>query len=258
MTPDLTPLLRDFGPEDLAPLIAKAGIERTIVVQAAETEAETDFLLEIAARSDFVAGVVGWLDMTSPDFARRLEHYMNQPKWVGLRPMLQEHDPTLITSDAFRAALSEVARRSVPVDILTFPRHLPALLQVLPDVPGLRGVVDHMSKPDMTTGEFGQWGQDITRIAAHPNLSCKISGVVTEAGADWTAERIRSFLSHVARAFGPNRLIFGTDWPVCTLAATHSEVTELACALLSDLYTSEDLTKIFETNAAEFYRLPAR
>lgn len=258
MTPDLTPLLRDFGPEDLAPLMAEAGIERTIVVQAAETEAETDFLLEIAARSDFVAGVVGWLDMTSPDFAGRLEHYMNQPKWVGLRPMLQEHDPALITSDAFRAALSEVARRSVPVDILTFPRHLPALLQVLPEVPGLRGIVDHLSKPDMTTGEFGQWGQDITRIAAHPNLSCKISGMVTEAGADWTADRIRPYLAHVARAFSPDRLVFGTDWPVCTLAATHAEVTELARSLLGELYTSEDLTKIFETNAAQFYRLPAR
>nr|WP_203595367.1 amidohydrolase family protein [Salipiger sp. PrR002] len=204
MTPDLTPLLRDFGPEDLAPLMAEAGIERSIVVQAAETEAETDFLLDLAARSDFVAGVVGWLDMTSPDFAARLDHYAEHPKWLGLRPMLQDHDPALITSDAFRAALWEVARRDVPFDILTFPRHLPALLQVLPDVPGLRGVVDHMSKPDMTSGELGQWGVDITRIAAHPNLSCKISGMVTEAGADWTAERIRPFLSHVARSFGPH------------------------------------------------------
>ena len=256
MTPDLEPLLRDFDPEDLAPLMAEAGIDRTILVQAAETEAETDFLLAIAARTDFVAGVVGWLDMTAPDFLARLDHYVSQPKWHGLRPMLQEHDPALITSDSFRANLAEVARRDIPFDILTFPRHLPPLLDILPEVPTLRGIVDHLSKPDMTVPGLGQWGEDMTRLAAHPNLSCKISGMVTEAGPDWTPARVRPYLSHVAEAFGPDRLVFGTDWPVCTLAATHAQVTDLARNLLGDLFGPEDLAKIFETNAARFYKLP--
>lgn len=256
MTPDLGPLLRDFGPDDLAPLNAEAGIAKTILVQAAETEAETDFLLEIAQNTDFVAGVVGWLDMTAPEFAARLDHYAGCAKWLGLRPMLQEHDPALIETPAFRAALGQVARRGIPFDILTFPRHLPAMLDALAEVPDLHGIVDHLSKPDMTADGLGQWGKDITRLAAHPRLMCKVSGMVTEAGADWSADRIRPFLHHAARAFGPERLVFGTDWPVCTLAAPHADVVALTRGLLSELYGSEDMAKIFGGNAARFYRLP--
>ncbi|EPX75711.1 amidohydrolase family protein [Salipiger mucosus] len=255
MTPDLTPLLRDFGPEDLAPLNAAAGISRTVVIQAAETEAETDFLLDLAARTDFVAGVIGWLDMTAPDFAARLDHYTTRPGWLGLRPMLQEHDPALIESPAFLAALQETARRDIPFDILTFPRHLPAMLDSLGRAPDLRGIVDHLSKPDMMTDELGQWGQDMARLAAHPRLMCKISGMVTEAGTDWSADRIRPFVQHAARLFGPERLVFGTDWPVCTLAASHAEVVDLARTLLGEIYGPEDLERIFHTNAVAFYGL---
>ncbi|MCZ4260630.1 amidohydrolase family protein [Limimaricola sp. G21655-S1] len=257
MTPDQAPLLRDFTPADLAPLNRAAGIDRTILVQAAETEAETDFLLGIAARCDFVAGVVGWLDMTAPSFPERLTHYVAQPKWVGLRPMLQDHDPTLITTLAFREALAEVARRDIPFDILTFPRHLPMLLETLAATPPLRGIIDHLSKPDMTRDGLGQWGADMTRLAAHPGLYCKVSGLVTEAGPGWSAERIRPWLRHVAGLFGPRRLVFGTDWPVCTLAASHAEVTRLARDLLGELYGPEDMARIFETNAIEFYKLKA-
>lgn len=257
MTPDLTALFRDFGPADLAPLNKAAGITRTIAVQAAETEAETDFLLDIARKTPWVAGVVGWLDMQSDDFAARLDHYAGDPHWLGLRPMLQEHDPALIETPAFLAALAEVARRDIPFDILTFPRHLPAMLRALDAAPGLRGVVDHISKPDMTQPDLGDWGQDMTRLAAHPNLMCKISGMVTEAGADWTPDRIRPFLHHAALVFGPDRLIFGSDWPVCTLAATHAQVVDLAQSLLAELYGTDDLNKIFSLNAARFYKLPA-
>ncbi|WP_138472399.1 amidohydrolase [Poseidonocella sp. HB161398] len=255
MTPDLTPLLRDFGPEDLAPLNTAAGVSGTILVQAAETEAETDFLLGIADRTHFVAGVVGWLDMTAPDFAARLDLYEAHPKWLGLRPMLQEHDPDLIGSPAFRNALAEVARRDTPFDILTFPRHLPAMLDALAGVPTLRGVVDHLSKPDMTAGDLGQWGIDIAALAAHPRLMCKVSGMVTEAGPGWSADRIRPYLRHVAEAFGPDRLIFGTDWPVCTLAATHGEVVDLARTLLGEVFEADDLAKVFGENARRFYKL---
>ncbi|MCH4564352.1 amidohydrolase family protein [Halomonas sp. EGI 63088] len=255
MTPNLTPLLRDFGPDDLAPLIDDAGISRTILVQAAETEAETDFLLNIAERTDFVAGVVGWLDMLDERFSARLDHYSAQPKWLGFRPMLQEHDPALIKNPLFRTALAEVARRNIPFDILTFPSHLPALLDVLDDVPNLRGIINHLSKPDMKQAELGEWGESISRLAAYPQLMCKVSGMVTEAGTDWNADRIRPFLRHVADSFGPDRLVFGTDWPVCTLAASHAEVVELARTLLGELFGQADLHKIFETNAVSFYGL---
>lgn len=255
MTPDLKPLLRDFGPDDLWPLMQKAGITRTILVQAAATEAETDFLLDIAARTDFVAGVVGWLDMLADDFTERLDHYMARPKWTGLRPMLQDHDPALIADRRFRAALAEVARRGVPFDILTFPRHLPAMVEALHATPGLHAIVDHISKPDMTRPMEAEWADGIAALAAVPGLHCKISGLVTEAGPDWPAERIRPFVGHVAGAFGPERLVFGSDWPVCTLAASHAQVVELARSILGDLYGPEQMQAIMQTNGLRFYKL---
>ncbi len=255
MSPDLKPLYRDFGPEDLAPLMAEAGITRTVLVQAAETEAETDFLLDIAARTDFVAGVVGWLDMFSPDFAARLNHYAAQPKWLGLRPMLQEHDPSLIADTRFRASLKEVVRRNIPFDILTFPRHLPGMIEALQATPGLHAILDHISKPDMTRPLDAEWAEGIRALAAVPGLHCKISGMVTEAGSDWTPDRIRPFVETVAEAFGSDRLVFGSDWPVCTLAATHGEVTTLARDLLGSLYGPEEMQGIMETNGLRFYRI---
>lgn len=253
MSDDLVPLLRDFGPQDLDPLMREAGIERTILVQAAETEAETDFLLDIAERTEFVAGVVGWLDMHDAKFSARLSHYLARPKWVGLRPMLQEHEPDAIRDPGFLSALAEVARRRVPFDILTFPRHLPAMIEAVERTPGLNAVVDHLSKPDMTSGEIGEWGRNMARLASHPTVHCKISGMPTEAGADWSTDRIRPFVRHVADAFGAERLMFGTDWPVCTLAATHAQVVELSRGLLAEIFGPEEMRMIFETNAARFY-----
>jgi L-fuconolactonase len=255
LTPDITALYRDFLPGDLRPLMQAAGIAQSIIVQAAETEAETDFLLGLADATEFVAGVVGWLDMGAENFPARLAHYRARAKWLGLRPMLQDHPPEAILDARFRVNLAEVARQSVPIDILTFPRHLPNLLTVLAEVPDLWGIVDHLSKPDMTQPDLGDWGAQIAALAAHPGLMCKISGMVTEAGEDWSAERIRPFLHHAARAFGPDRLVFGTDWPVCTLAASHGEVVSLAQALLGELYGAEDMASIFEGNARRFYRL---
>lgn len=255
MSPDLGPLYRDFGPEDLWPLMQAAGITRTILVQAAETEAETDFLLEIAARTGFVAGVVGWIDMLAPDFAARLDHYAAQPKWLGLRPMLQEHDPALIADRRFRLALAEVARRGTPFDILTHPRHLAPMVQAVQATPGLHAILDHISKPVMTGPVDGDWAAGIRALATVPGLHCKVSGLVTEAGADWTADRIRPFVDLVAEAFGPDRLVFGSDWPVCTLAASHAQVVDLARDLLGRRFGPEQMQAIMETNAARFYRL---
>jgi L-fuconolactonase len=129
------------------------------------------------------------------------------------------------------------------------------MLDALGAAPDLRGVIDHISKPAMTEPGFEPWAEDMTALANHPRLMCKVSGMVTEAGKDWTADRIRPFLHHAALAFGPDRLIFGTDWPVCTLAARHGEVTMLARDLLGEMFGAEDLAKIFEGNARRFYRI---
>lgn len=255
LTPDYAPLNHDFGPEELAPLMKEVGVTHTVLVQAAETEDETDWLLEIAGRTDFILGVVGWLDMLAEDFANRLEHYIRRPKWVGLRPMLQSHEPSLIADPRFRRALGLVAERGVPFDILTFPRHLPAMIEALRATPGVRGIVDHISKPDMTRPIDPGWCRSIEALAALPNIHCKISGLATEAGADWSAERIRPFVEFVARAFGPGRLVFGSDWPVCRLAASYAQSFELARGILASLFGAEDMEAIMETNGRAFYRL---
>ena len=256
MSPEQVALYRDFGPDDLWPQMQAAGIARTVLVQAAATEAETDFLLDIAARTDFVAGVVGWLDMRADDFPARLDHYIGRPKWVGLRPMLQDHDPAEIADPRFRRALAEVARRGVPFDILTFPRHLPAMVDALHATPGLHAILDHISKPDMTRPIAPDWAAGIEALAAVPGLHCKISGLVTEAGADWTPARIRPFVEFVARAFGPGRLVFGSDWPVCTIAATYAQVVALARDLLAEIHGPDEMHAIMQTNGQRFYRLP--
>jgi len=255
MSPDLTALYRDFGPEDLRPLLEAAGVTRTVLVQAAETEAETDFLLEIAARTDWIAGVVGWIDMFGDGFATRLDHYAARPKWVGLRPMLQEYEPDRIRDPHFRESLAEVARRRIPFDILTFPRHLPDMIAAVQAAPGLHAIIDHISKPDMTRGVDDGWRDGIRALAAVPGMHCKISGFVTEAGPDWSVERIRPFVDVVADAFGPERLVFGSDWPVCTMAADYAQVVDAAQQLLRARFGGDDMQQIMETNGLRFYRL---
>jgi len=255
VSPDYPALFGDFGPAELAPLMRDNGVTGTVLVQAAETEGETDYLLGIAERTDFILGVVGWLDMLADDFGDRLEVYRAKPKWVGVRPMLQSHEPELIAEPRFRRALSIVAERDVPFDILTFPRHLPAMIEALRATPGVHGIIDHISKPEMAKPIGGQWCADMQALAAMPNIYCKVSGLPTEAGPDWTADRIRPFVEFVAKAFGPKRLVFGSDWPVCRLAATYGQVVDLVRETLGAIYGPEDMTAIMETNGMAFYRL---
>lgn len=253
MSPELTTLYRDFDPDDLQPLMRRAGIDRTVVVQAAETEAETDYLLDIAERTNWVAGVVGWLDMTREDFPDRLAAYRARRKWVGLRPMFQDHDPAMILNPTVLDNIGHVARANVPFDILTFPRHLPNMLTALQQAPGLRAVVDHISKPGIAEGALDPWSQDMARIAAFPDVMCKVSGIITEAGADWSMDQIRPYVARVVDLFGPERLIFGSDWPVCTLAGSYADVAALAQTLLSEHFGPEQMAMVFGGNAARFY-----
>ena len=153
------------------------------------------------------------------------------------------------------AVLGAVAQLGVPFDILTHPRHLPAILRAVQATPGLHAILDHISKPDMTGPLDPGWLEGIAALAAVPGLHCKVSGLVTEAGTDWSADRIRPFVAAVAAAFGPDRLVFGSDWPVCTLAARHDEVVALAQALLGEIFSAEELQRIFETNGLRFYGL---
>jgi len=257
MGPHVAPLLRDFLPDDLRPLMAQTGITRTIVVQAAETEAETDFLLDLAENTDFIAGVVGWLDMDDAAFPERLAHYRTNPYFVGLRPMLQElEDDDFILRPRVLKHLQNIAEAGLAFDILAFTRHLPHVAKALAATPGLRAVVNHIAKPEISAGNLDPWRERIAEIAAFPNVSCKVSGMVTEASPDgWTLDQLRPYVDHVASIFGPERLMFGSDWPVATLVASYDEVYDTARALLSRHFGLTEMADIFENNAVAFYHV---
>ncbi|MFT4161956.1 amidohydrolase family protein [Shinella sp.] len=257
MSPDMPVLARDYLADDLRPVLRRAGVDRTVVVQAAQTEAETDFLLSLAAETDFIAGVVGWLDFEDAAFPAKLEALMRRPKFVGLRPMLQDHaDDGYVLRPAVLDNIRHLAAAGAAFDILTFPRHLPIILRMLDAVPGIRAVVDHLSKPPVASGRLEGWAEDMTRLAAHPGLHCKVSGLVTEADhAGWAPGDLTPYVRHVFDVFGADRLMFGSDWPVCLLAASYAEVLNAARGILDPLLDADGMAQVFGGNAVSFYRL---
>jgi L-fuconolactonase len=255
MTPDLTALYRDFGPGDLAPLLDAAGMDQAVLVQAAETVAECEFLLDIAAGSDRIAGVVGWLDMASPQFASQLESYSRNPHFKGVRPMIQDYaDDGWMLAERQRPAFARLEETGTCFDCLVYPKHLDNLMVLLDRHPALRAIIDHGAKPDIAGGGFGDWAEKMSVIAARTSALCKFSGLITEAGEDWTVERLHPYTDHLLATFGPDRLVFGSDWPVLTLGADYPRWMEAANRLLADLDEAEQ-AKIFGGNAARFYRL---
>jgi L-fuconolactonase len=257
MSPAVPALCRDYLPADLQPLLKKNKIDKTIVVQAAQTKAETDFLLDLAAQYDFIAGVIGWLDMDSPDFPRELDLYSKKPKFLGIRPMLQDlPDDDWILRPRVIEALKWIADRDMPFEFLTYPRHLPHVLTVLEKIPGLRAVVDHVSKPEIKKRKLDPWRSLMARVAGHPNLHCKLSGMITEADfKTWTPDDLRPYVEHVLDSFGVERVMFGSDWPVCLLAGSYDQVAAALQAVVKPRLNQQDEIAVFGGNAARFYKL---
>jgi L-fuconolactonase len=253
LTPALAPIYRDFGLADLAPHLAAAGIEGTILVQAAATEAETMFLLDIAESSDVVRGVVGWTDFDAADAAARIDALAARSLLVGLRPMVQDiADDDWLLGPALAPLLTAMARNGLVFDALVLPRHLPRLLQIVGRHPDLAFVLDHCGKPRLATGEIATWQRDIALLAQHPNIVCKVSGLVTEAALDWKIADLRQAVDHVVACFGPQRLLWGSDWPVVDLAGGYAKWFAAAETLLADLSPREKAA-IFGGNAARIY-----
>lgn len=253
LTPALGPIHRDFGPADLSPLLARHDIARTILVQAAPTEAETRFLLGIAAKTHYVAGVVGWTDFEAPDATRCIAALAVDPLLLGLRPMVHDiADESWLARPALAPAFEAMIAHDLVFDALLKPEHIPATLSLLGRHPGLAVVIDHAAKPDLVAGDLSSWREGIAALAAHPQASCKLSGLVTEAAPGWTIETLRPVVEHLLATFGPERLIFGSDWPVVTLRADYSRWFETATALLSGCSESER-DAIFGGNAARLY-----
>lgn len=257
MSPAVQVLCRDYLPPDLQPHLKKNKIDKTILVQAAQTKAETDFLLDLAAKYDFIAGVIGWLDMDSPDFPRELDIYAKKPKFIGIRPMLQDlPDDDWILRPRVIQALKWVVDRDMPFEFLTYTRHLPHVLTVLETVPGLRAVVDHVSKPEIKNRNLDPWRSLMARVAKHQNVYCKLSGMITEADhKTWTPDDLRPYVEHVMDCFGVERVMFGSDWPVCLLAGSYDQVTAALQAVVKPRLDKRGESAVFGENAARFYKL---
>ena len=257
ITPDVPRLYRDFLPPDLLPHLRKHAIDGTIAVQAAPTTEETMFLLDLAERDETIRAVVGWLDPADPDHRAHYERFAARPKFAGFRVMIQEMpDARAALAPAFVAALREYAEQDVPVDLLVRSHQLETLAELADRVPGLRGVVDHIGKPPIAEGAMEPWRTHMARLAAHPNLRCKLSGMVTEADhAAWTAEQLVPYVREIARLFGPERVLYGSDWPVCLLAATYDEQLDALERALPDDWGEAERARLFGLNAKEFYKL---
>jgi L-fuconolactonase len=254
LTPAAHPAIcRDFGPEDLAPLLREAGIDKTVLVQAAPSEAETEFLLEIARTTPFVAGVVGWADLAAADAPARIHAIAEDPKLLGLRPMLQDlDDDAWILRPELAPALDAMEALGLTFDALVKPRHLPHLARFIEARPQLAIVIDHGAKPDVASGELATWARDIRAIASNSAVCCKLSGLPNEAAPGWRTADLRPCANVLLEAFGADRLMWASNWPVADeaggYAAWHAAATELVTGC-----SPKDRGLIFGGTAAAFY-----
>ena len=255
MTPDKSPLARDFMPDDLRPHLEAAGIHHTVTVQAAATAAETDFILDIAAGTDMVAGVVGWVDMESPAAPDLIAELAARPKLCGIRPIIHDiPDDDWMLQELLTPAYRATVENDLTFDALVYPKHLPNLLTILDRHPDLRCVVDHGAKPEIRDGAFDGWAADMTRVATETTAFCKLSGLATEAAPGWTADTLRPYIDHLVESFGPERLMWGSDWPVVTLAGPYAAWREASLAALAELDAAAR-DQILGATAIRFYRI---
>jgi L-fuconolactonase len=253
--PALAALHRDCMPDELAPLLRRWGIDRTILVQSLPNEEDTLFMLDLAKRHAFIGGVVGWVDMKRDDAPGRIAALARDPRLKGLRPMLADLDDDGWVDDAALApAAQAMLAHGLVFDALAQPRHLPALLRFAERFPDLPIVINHGAKPGIANGTLEPWRADLARLAALPSVHCKLSGLVTEAGAGWNLARLRPYAECILELFGPGRVLWGSDWPVLNLASDYEEWIAASEALLKE-YDEAARRAVFGLNAQRFYRL---
>lgn len=237
--PAMASIRRSFGVADLAPVAAAAGVEATVLVQTVTVAAETPELLAIAEGNELVQAVVGWVDLTAATVADDLAALTEGPGggWLrGIRHQVQaEPDRRWLCRDDVRRGLRAVGEAGLVYELLTLPHQLPAAIETVAALPEVAFVLDHCSKPEIAAGRREPWAADLLELASYPNVVCKLSGLVTEAGPDWTVERLRPYADVVLDAFGADRVMFGSDWPVCLLAASYDEVLDAAEQLTAGL-----------------------
>lgn len=256
ITDDMKVLQDNFLPEHLLPVLQENGVDGCVAVQADQSENETAFLLELADQHHFIRGVVGWIDLRAEDLEARLEYFKQFRALKGFRHIVQgEPDPSFLLRDDFCRGINMLARYNFTYDILVYPVQLPAVTAFVPKFPELRLVIDHLAKPYFKTGDISSWETHMRAIAQHPHVYCKLSGMVTEADwQKWEPAHFTPFLDVALEAFGPERLMFGSDWPVCKVAGTYAEVKGIIKDYISRLSETEQ-AGIMGGNAIRFYGL---
>ncbi len=254
ITDGLATLKRDFLPLDLAPLLAKSGFNGCVAVQARQSLEETQWLLGLARQNDFVKGVVGWVDLRSVKLTEQLECFAGDEKLVGVRHIVQdEPDDEFMLGAEFRRGLARLAGYGLTYDLLLHPRHLPVAVQVVREFPELRFVLDHIAKPAIAAGTLSPWAEDLRELARFDNVWCKLSGVVTETNwKRWKPADFRPYLDVVFEAFGVERLMIGSDWPVCTLSADYEATIGLVTDYVAQL-PAKAREAVLGGNCARFY-----
>ncbi|HCK18181.1 MAG TPA: amidohydrolase [Thalassospira sp.] len=250
-------LQRDYLPADLMQHLGDTGVRQTILVQAAETQEETSYILSLAEVTDCIAGVVGWIDFDAPDVMDHLTMRMRQPNFLGVRPVLQGiEDTDWILAEHRIEVLAQIALHGKTFDALIQPRHLPVIARLTERLPDLKIVVDHGAKPDIANQKIDDWKHDIALLAQKRQVCCKLSGLVTEARENWTRDELEPFMRHLLRCFGPDRLMWGSDWPVVNAASSYQQWHEIALDVCrSEMPMAVDA--IFGGNAQRFYNVGA-
>ncbi len=254
--PGMETLQRDHLPAELYPQIQAVGFDRTVAVQACQTLDETRWLLQLADRYAWIRGVVGWVDLCRPDAGEQLAALAAHPRLVGVRHVVQaEPDDRFVLREDFQRGIGQLAALDLTYDLLLYPRHLPPAYELVRRFPDQRFVLDHIAKPSIGAGTLQPWADDLRRLASLPNVWCKVSGMVTEADwATWRSADYRPYLDTVFAAFGVERILLGSDWPVCTLAAPYADVMGLSLDYIARFSPTEQAALRGE-NAARVYGL---
>jgi L-fuconolactonase len=252
---DMAVIRKDFLPADLQPVLQGNNIDGCIAVQADQTEEETNFLLSLQKENDFIKGIVGWVDFRAEDILERLSYYKQFNAIKGFRHVLQGEAPEFMLQPNFVNGIKALKQFDFTYDILIFPKHLPAAIELVQQFPDQKFVIDHIAKPYIKAGLIDDWKKDIQSIAQCKNVHCKISGMVTEADYKlWKQDNFTPYLDAVVNAFGTNRILFGSDWPVCLVAASYKNMLQI----VKDYFASFSITEqddFFGNNATAFYQL---
>jgi L-fuconolactonase len=246
---------RDFLPADLEPTLAANGVDGCIAVQADQSEAETRFLLDCARQHPFIKGVVGWVDLRSSRLEAALDELADEPRLRGVRHVAQAEPEDFLTRAEVIRGIRAVGRAGLTYDILIYERHLPAAMALTAQLPDQPFVLDHLGKPSVRTGALEPWATGLRELARRPNVCCKISGLVTEADwVNWRPEHLRPYLDVAFEAFGPHRVMFGSDWPVCLVAAPYARVLEVV-GNWADALSADEREALLGGSATRFYGL---